>query len=565
MSQTDLRQTRADILILGNVTVLQLEGHLQKFYETIGMVCQVETAEFNTIVARVQAPIEARIVFIFWEITNIFENSWFKIQGLESDAFDALVEQLKAEIDMVFVSLSNVPLVFFNAFSAIKFASSMCDNRRLEVLCGRLNRHIEGLVKPNFKVLNIDKIVASMGFDAAFNDRLFYAVSAPYSDRFFKHYVEVVCPTILALHGQIKKVLVLDCDNTLYGGVVGEDGIEGIHLSSQTFPGVVFQEVHSLLIELYSRGVILCLSTKNDLSQIVDVFERHPDSLLKLEHFQVIKANWDPKPDNIMQIADELNVGIDSLVFIDDSDFETDLAKSQLPGLDVYQVPKELAYFPNMMRQISDKFVVSTLTSEDIDRQSYYVNDTKRNEAKKSFKDFDEYLMSLGLEIQISKNNQGHATRLSQLTLKTNQFNLTTLRYAESEMTALLKDANTDVFSCAVSDKFGSSGITGLVVVTYTDDVAHIDTFLMSCRILGKKIEHALISSVLLLIHNKRGISLVTASYRATKKNAQVEKFYEECDFELLEDRVDQKKYGFKISSTYKQLSNHIEVLILAP
>lgn len=382
----------------------------------------------------------------------------------------------------------------------------------------------------------------------------------PYSIEFLKSYAGTISKIVRTIQGKSKKVLILDCDNTLWKGIIGEDGIDGINLSGYNKIGCIYAEIQSYAIELKNQGILLCLCSKNNEKDIVEVIDRHPDMIIRNNDIVIKKINWNDKVSNIKEIASELNLGLDSFVFVDDSSFEVNLVKKELPQVTVYQVPENIFLYPEMFKQLKLLFYTFNKTEEDKRRSSIYIEQSKRESEKHKFTDIDQYLESLNILLNIEINSIPNVARIAQMTQKTNQFNLTTIRYTENEIINMIKDSKYDIISINVSDKYGDNGITGLVILNYIEDkFAVIDTFLMSCRIIGRNIEYKIIDFIVNLVSN-RNFEKLYSTYLQTNKNEQVRLFYENCGFSILEETKDIKKYFLDLKKYTKSKINYIKI-----
>lgn len=347
-----------------------------------------------------------------------------------------------------------------------------------------------------------------------------------------------------------KKCIVLDLDNTIWGGILGEDGPEGLKIGGD-YPGNAFQYWQQGLVELCNNGVILTLCSKNNADDVMKFWQTSPDMILRREHISVGKINWQPKDQNIKELAEELNIGLDSMVFIDDNPAERELVRLALPMVAVPDFPAkpyELVDF--YQRLVRDYFRIYELTAEDSDKARQYKANAKRKAEQKRFVVFDDYLRSLDIEISVKKANRHNITRITQLTQKTNQFNLTTRRYSEATIRQMI-DGGSMVYCLNVADRFGGYGISGVMIVTPTStDTAYVDTLLLSCRVLGKGIEVAFVSHIFNLLA-KNGYQSVTASYLPTKKNSQVKDFWTKMGGVTTEQSADGNT-SYKIDLNHK-------------
>lgn len=354
-----------------------------------------------------------------------------------------------------------------------------------------------------------------------------------------------------------KKCLVLDLDNTLWHGVLGEDGINGIGIGGD-YPGNAFLYFQEALVELSKQGIILAVCSKNNEQDVLDVWNENPYIVLKKNYITTYRINWKNKADNIQDIATELNIGLDSFVFIDDNPAERELVRQLLPMVAVPDFPDKPYDLPSFFKSLlNDYFRIYTLTDEDKQKAAQYRANANRQKELCKFTNLDEYLRSLNMEVEVQTLNEYNLSRIAQMTQKTNQFNLTTKRYNDSDLLAFVKDG-WRIYCIKVKDKFGDSGITGAMFLKPNGKSWIIDTLLLSCRILGKGIEEVFVQSVLQKLRSE-GIEFVEAVYIPTMKNAQVANFYEKMGFTIVDNKeslkiysLDLKKYSVKIKTFYK-------------
>lgn len=341
-----------------------------------------------------------------------------------------------------------------------------------------------------------------------------------------------------------KKCLVLDLDNTLWGGVLGEEGIEGIQIGGD-YPGKAFLYWQEALLQLSKNGVILTVCSKNNEQDVLDAWQMNPFNVLKKDAFSAYRINWQDKATNIKELADELNIGLDSFVFVDDNPTERELIKQVLPMVAVPDFPEQPYMFPEFFKQlVSDYFKVYSITDEDRQKTEQYKANAARAHAQASFADFDKFLENLEIQITIEAANDFNIQRIAQMTQKTNQFNLTTKRYTDADIKGFLAEG-WKIWCISVADKFGDNGITGCIMVNGCE----IDTFLLSCRILGKGIEFAFVKKIMTMLFES-GVMQLSSNYIPTAKNAQVNDFYEKCGFTCVAEKEDgTKDYSLNLSS----------------
>lgn len=345
-----------------------------------------------------------------------------------------------------------------------------------------------------------------------------------------------------------KKCLVLDLDDTIWGGILGEQGADGVKVGGD-YPGNAFLYWQRGLVELSKNGVILTICSKNNEADVLDVWLNNPFMALKKEHISAYRINWKDKASNIKELAEELNIGLDSMVFVDDSPTERELVKQMLPMVEVPDFPRHPYELVDFFQQlVKDHFRIYELTADDADKTNQYKANAKRKSEQKRFAHYDDFLRSLDMEIRVEKANDYNLPRIAQLTQKTNQFNLTTRRYTQADLRQMIADGAM-VWCMSVSDRFGSYGISGVMIVAPTGtDKADVNTLLLSCRVLGKGIEYAFVNYMFQML-SEQGYKSLTATYRPTSKNILVKDFWKEVGGEPLS----QNKEG----STYMVTLNH--------
>ena len=363
-----------------------------------------------------------------------------------------------------------------------------------------------------------------------------------------------------------KKCLVLDLDNTLWGGVLGEDGVEGIKIGGD-YPGKAFLYWQEALLELSKNGVILTVCSKNNEQDVLNAWEKNPFILLKKDQFAAYRINWTDKATNIKELSAELNIGLDSFVFVDDNPTERELIRQMLPMVEVPEFPTQPYELMSFFKQlVEDYFKVYSVTDEDRQKTLQYKQNAARAQAQNAFLDFESFLQSLDIQITIESANEFNVQRIAQMTQKTNQFNLTTRRYADVDIRSFV-ESGWKIWCINVSDKFGDSGITGAIIVKPCVDPAgfksgYIDSFLLSCRILGKEIEIAFVKKILSLLVEENFESL-TAEYLPTAKNAQVKNFWEKIGFTCVqEDESGCKNYSIILKDADLDIKDFYHITI---
>jgi FkbH-like protein len=324
----------------------------------------------------------------------------------------------------------------------------------------------------------------------------------------------------------------VDLDNTLWGGVIGDDGLDGIVLGQGSALGEAFVAFQEYLHQLSRRGVILAVCSKNDEANALSPFENHPEMVLKRSHFAAFVANWADKATNLRNIAQRLNIGLDSLVFVDDNPFERNLVRTELPVVAVPELPEDPAHYARCLAD-AGYFESARITAEDLARTEQYRANIERESLRSSVTDLSTYLESLKMEMQATPFDEIGLGRITQLINKTNQFNLTTRRYSEQEVAAIMSEPNTITLQVRLTDKLGDNGMISVVIAkpTEQEDELTIDTWLMSCRVLGRQVEHAVLN-ILADAAMRSGYRYLKGEFKPTAKNTLVKDHYEKLGFE---------------------------------
>ncbi len=341
-----------------------------------------------------------------------------------------------------------------------------------------------------------------------------------------------------------KKCIVLDCDNTLWGGVVGEDGVHGVKLG-QDYPGNVFKSFQELLFKLSEKGVILAICSKNNLEDVQELWKNNSNNLINDSVVSAYRINWQNKAENIKSIAEELNIGTDSFVFIDDNPVERGLVKEFLPEVEVPDFPVKPYNLVDFFWTMYNKnFLSFELSNEDFNKTHQYKENFFRNESKKVFDSMDDYLSSLNIVVDIIEADDSNIARLAQMSQKTNQFNLRTQRYNEEDLKLKIKNGS-HIYCANVKDKFGDNGITIQCIIDESENELFLDSYLLSCRILGREIEIITLLRIIKKLVNATKKTL-KAEFIPSKKNEMAKEFLEKVGFYLENETVDGiKKYCF--------------------
>jgi len=382
-------------------------------------------------------------------------------------------------------------------------------------------------------LLDVAGLAESVGLAEWHDPTLWNIGKIPFANRFLPVYADFVCRLIAALRGKSRRCLVLDLDNTLWGGVIGDDGLPGIVLGQGDATGEAFLNVQRTALELRERGVVLAVCSKNDDETAREPFRNHPEMLLREHHVAIFQANWNDKATNIRAIAEALSLGLESMVLLDDSPMERGLVREILPEVAVPELPDDPALYARTMLA-AGYFEAVTFSAEDQRRADIYQENALHIALKESATGIDDYLRSLGMTIHFRPFDPLGRSRIAQLINKSNQFNLTTRRYSEAQIARLENDPAFFTLQVRLTDSFGDNGMICAVICARNQQDWQIDTWLMSCRVLGRMVEHAVLEEI---VRNARlqGIRRLIGTYLPTQRNKLVEEHYGRLGFDLLE------------------------------
>ncbi|TSC68816.1 MAG: hypothetical protein G01um101456_490 [Parcubacteria group bacterium Gr01-1014_56] len=393
----------------------------------------------------------------------------------------------------------------------------------LFVALSDFNTKLQALAKKNssIHIFDTNKAFARVGELRARDLRGHHAFDMPFTTDFLIALASSWLTYARAILGLSRKCIVLDLDNTLWGGIVGEDGALGVLLGPE-YPGLAYQNFQRALLSMWERGVILAINSKNNEADVDEVFEKNPHMILKKEHIAAMRVNWDDKSKNSKEIAQELNIGMGSMVFIDDSPLERERMREEAPEI----LTPEWSFEPE--QYVKELFSLGvfhqmSLTSEDKKKGQMYVEESKRKKVRATSRNVKEYIKKLNIKMQVREGKAIDIARVAQLTQKTNQFNLTTKRYQEADISRMIKKGDL-VITGDVGDTFGGYGVVILGIVKIEKKQATLDTFLMSCRVMGRGVEEAFFEHIIKQLHT-RGVERLKASFIPTPKNKPASKF----------------------------------------
>ena len=531
------------ITVLRNITVEGIEPYLRYLAADLGFSGQIAFGRYDQILQDALSPpkellsSDTAAVFVIAPLATLSPVLDIGFSGCSASDVTAELDRLEAFFKSVIHGVrahTDSPILWYGIESPAYAALGIADDQQvgqsaaIRALNDKLKWALAEVSGAYF--VNTERCLARLGVNQYYDLRHWYMARAPYSRLALAELAQEGFKFIRAIGGFSKKCLVLDCDNTLWGGVIGEDGLGGIEVAADNYPGVAYLEFQKEIISLYQRGVILALCSKNNEKDILDTLAHHPDMLLKPKHFATWRINWNDKATNIREIASELNISLDSLLFVDDSVFEINLVQKLLPNVQTLQLPRGRPREYRWLLAASGAFDTPALTQEDRKRSELYRAERQRKEILNSANGLESYFQTLRMELHIMRADSSVVARIAQQTQKTNQFNLTTRRYSEADVVRMIVADDFDVFYLRVNDKFGDMGIVGSCICQYFGEEAVVDTLLLSCRALGRGIEKRFLEEILHLIRNF-GIKLIFAQYIGTEKNLQVADFYQANGF----------------------------------
>jgi len=394
-------------------------------------------------------------------------------------------------------------------------------------------------------LLPLNEVIGSVGKKHAYDPKMWFMARMLLSEAALPELARYSMRYVKPLKGLTRKCVVLDLDGTLWGGILGELGPDGIHLGP-TAPGVEYVDFQRALLDLSQRGILLAVCSKNNLEDALAVIRNHEYMILREGHFSAIRINWRNKAENIREIAEELNIGLEAMVFIDDNATERELVRQLLPEVLTVEPPSDPSRYRTMLEDMSD-FELLAITREDELRGAQYQAMQRRRAARRAAVSLEQYLHSLEIKAEIGPAGGEALTRLVQMFNKTNQFNLTTRRYQLAEMERLLTSAGYRVYTLRVSDRFGDHGLVGAAIVLEEDGCWRIDSLLMSCRVMGLGVETAFLHRIC-VDARQAGIATMIGEFVATKKNQPAGAFYLQHGFRLLRETEGHQLWGLDLA-----------------
>ncbi len=396
----------------------------------------------------------------------------------------------------------------------------------------KINYELMGMSQkyPNLFVCDIAGLQNKLGRDVMFAPNVYVSTEMVLSVDAIPYVASRLMDIVAAVRGQFKKCLILDLDNTLWGGVIGDDGLEGIQLGHGLGIGKAFTEFQMWVKKLRQRGIIICVASKNNEDTAKEPFVKHPDMVLRLDDIAVFQANWETKVDNIRTIQGILNIGFDSMVFLDDNPFERNMVRENIPGITVPELPEDPGEYLEYLYGLN-LFETASYSGADKDRTKQYQVEAQRVSLQKTFTDEADFLKSLNMVSKVSGFTKFNTPRVAQLSQRSNQFNLRTVRYTEANIEALAADTKVIDLSFTLEDKFGDNGLIAVVIMKEQNaETLFVDTWFMSCRVLKRGMENFTLN-IMVEAAKEKGYKRIIGEYLPTSKNKMVENHYAHLGF----------------------------------
>jgi FkbH-like protein len=565
------------IALLGNATLAHLQSYVKVDAFRMGLRPEVYQCSFDQYAQDILDP-NSELYRFAPDVVVLAIHPSKLFPTLHNYPFDETVEARHAEIHAGLQVLEGLLNRLSNGLSALVLVHNFVAPQwpALGVLdqtdefgqaqaFAEINAGLVQLVRSQYKnvyIVDEDRIQARVGKANATDPRMWLSARSPWSAAALAGLATEYTRFLRAVKGLNRKCIVLDLDNTLWGGVVGEDGVSGLHLGAEA-PGNAFVAFQRELERLWRRGILLAVCSKNNLEDALTAIDEHPEMVLRSSYFAAHRINWASKTDNLREIARELNIGLDSLVFMDDNPAERALIRATLPEVLVPELPSDPSYFRSVLLELG-VFDTLAMTDEDRRRNELYQQQKARRQIESTVPvgeaGIEHYLSSLEIVVEIDEVNAQSLSRVAQLTGKANQFNLTTRRYTEAEIAARLA-SGWRAYCARVRDRFGDSGLTGVVIVTPHDaETWEVDTLLLSCRVMGRGVETAFLTFVADLAQ-QAGVKTLEGWYLPTSKNEPARDCYARSGFQCVRETREGSLWALTLAQPLLQAPLWLKVL----
>ncbi|MBD1394706.1 HAD-IIIC family phosphatase [Mucilaginibacter glaciei] len=523
----------------------------------LGLNLELYEADYNQIEQQVYGPTSelyafAPVYIVIIQSTEHLLHSFYKqddrtgftdqVIAKTIDLYNILSQRLKTQIIInTYIEINDQ---VFGSYAAKTQSSFLYQLRKINLGLMDLASENTGLY-----ITDLASLSAVKGYENTFDTKMYIYADMAFGIDFLPAIGQSICQIIASTLGKSKKCIVLDLDNTLWGGVIGDDGIENIMIGSLGM-GKAFTQLQLWCRELKNRGIILAVCSKNTLEIAQEPFISHPDMVLKLDDISLFVANWENKVDNIRYIQQVLNIGMDSMVFLDDNPFEREMVKSAIPQLTIPSLPDDPADYMLFLRELN-LFDTASFTEDDKDRTEQYRQQAQRTSLQNSFVNEADYLASLDMQSRVNAVDKFTLPRVAQLTLRSNQFNLRNMRYNEADIADISSSENYFTLTFTLEDKFGDNGLIAVIILkTIGEDTLFIDTWIMSCRVLKRGMENFTLNNIVQAARD-HGFSKIMGECLPTKKNGIVKDHYQNLGFTLNGDAWELNTYSYINKQTF--------------
>tara|TARA_B100000686_G_scaffold276101_1_gene294960 strand:- start:1089 stop:2786 length:1698 start_codon:yes stop_codon:yes gene_type:complete len=493
-------------------------------------------------------------ITLVWTTPDSVSSEFHKLQQKEKvnadlikkdiEYFCSCLKSIKNHSDIVLV-----PNWILKLPEEDNLAFSFTKNFGLEYNLSFMNHYLSQCLseEKNFYILNSSKWLIKNGLENTYNSKLWYLSKTPFSNNFFKDVILDISNLFKSTKGFSKKLLVLDLDDTLWGGIVGEVGWKKLRIGGHDYLGEAYRDFQTQIKSLKNQGILLAIASKNDEATAIEAINKHPEMILSMDDFVAHRINWEDKFKNISEMVRELNLGLQSVVFLDDSPFERARVREELPEVLVPELPEDPTDYHSFFSRLRC-FDKTHITEEDKVRGSLYKSESKRTKLKKQLKSFSEWVKTLNLNVIIENIKQENTPRAIQLLNKTNQMNLSTRRLSEKEFNTWVKINSNNLWTIRASDKFGNYGIIGILSVSIKGNSATIVDFILSCRVVGRYIEEVMIE-FLKEFCKKNKVNKINGKFRKTEKNSLCFHFFNKMNL------INNNKFAFEFATNTKKLN----------
>lgn len=531
--------TKKEIMFLGNYTLEFVANQFKQLADNQGIECNTHLSGFNQYHQDILNSksrlyeIEPDVIFFsidLFALTEefIFESDQDKTSIFKKQISDeiSVIKKLSRKLPRTKIFIDNFCYYQTSTMSTIEFNTLFSYKHLEDSANNELFKAVLDFDK--ISIIDVRSLIMKHGASKLFDSRLYYLARSHWSRFGLIKISELYLRYLKAFSFPIKKVIVLDIDNTLWGGIIGDDGIDNIKLSREG-EGKAFYDFQRELLKLYKRGILLAINSMNTREIVIDTIEKHSDMILKPEHFVCVKIDWRNKAQKMIEIANELNLDVSSFVFLDDSDYEREMIIKKFPEILTPKLPIDYADYPEFIRAL-DAFDQLNISNDDFIRNKTYKANVARETLQNKIIDIEDFYYSLEMKAKIGIATNDISSRIAQMSQKTNQFNLRTIRYTDAEIKEFIRNPDFRVYYINLSDKFGDYGIIGTAVVNLINKKAFIDSFIFSCRALGRTAETALLNFIISDL-SERKLEVLRGEYIPTKKNKPCENFFADHKF----------------------------------